>query len=227
MKKVNDATTSPAAGAGWFKIYHEGFKNGKFCSQRLIDNGGFLQVDIPRDLPGGDYIVRAETLALHQAQNVGGAQWYIGCAQVVVSGTGGKASPTWYRIPGHITPRDSGVLYNYWVPKAPHTNYKVPGPSVYKVGKGGSAHAIEDRKERGNWNCLVENANWCGRKVPSFNSEAKCYESVANCWDQLKKCYDQAPITGNKGCREWEKKCNAYQAHCRSCGRGCNGSFPN
>lgn len=78
MKKVSDSTKSPGTGAGWFKIWEDGFHDGKFCAQRIIDNGGRMTVRIPRDLQGGDYLIRAEQVALHQAQDLGGAQWYIG-----------------------------------------------------------------------------------------------------------------------------------------------------
>ena len=80
MKAVGDATKSPGYGAGWFKIWEDGYRNGKFCAQRIIDNNGRMTVRIPNDLKGGDYLIRAEQLALHQAENLGGAQWYIGYA---------------------------------------------------------------------------------------------------------------------------------------------------
>ena len=78
MKAVSDATKSPGYGAGWFKIWEDGYRDGKFCAQRIIDNNGRMTVKIPNDLRGGDYLIRAEQLALHQAQILGGAQWYIG-----------------------------------------------------------------------------------------------------------------------------------------------------
>ncbi|EEB93302.1 hypothetical protein MPER_08065 [Moniliophthora perniciosa FA553] len=44
---------------------------------------------IPKNLPDGQYLLRAEHIALHSASSFGGAQFYLGCAQVEVTG-GGK-----------------------------------------------------------------------------------------------------------------------------------------
>ncbi|KAL4242617.1 Endo-beta-1,4-glucanase D [Abortiporus biennis] len=42
---------------------------------------------IPKSLPSGQYLIRAEQIALHAATNYGGAQLYISCAQVnIVNG---------------------------------------------------------------------------------------------------------------------------------------------
>ncbi|KAF8466216.1 family 61 glycoside hydrolase [Kalaharituber pfeilii] len=229
MKLVSDVIASPGAGNGWVKIWHDGYRDGKFCAQRLIENGGRMTVTIPRDFVGGDYLIRAEQLALHQAQNTGGAQWYIGCGQLTVSSTGGSASPAGVPIPGHVKANDPGVLYNYWVPSKPHSQYVIPGPKPYVPGNTGGSHPIEHREEKGDWHlCIVENANWCAKPVPGFKNVAECWNASGNCWTQLNECYNTAPSTGNKGCREWEATCERYQAHCHTCeaNRNCNGSFP-
>lgn len=230
MKKVADSTKSPGSGEGWFKIYHEGYRNGQWCSERIAANNGKLSIRVPKDIRGGDYLIRAETLALHQAQTTGGAQWYIGCGQLIINGSGGKRQPATIPIPSskHSTANHAGVKYDLWNPSTNHNQYKIPGPAVYTPSNGGNTFAIEDRKERGNWNCLVENANWCARAVPSFKDEAGCYAAAGKCWTQLTNCYNSAPATGNKGCTEWEKTCTRYRNHCLACGatRSCNGKFP-
>ena len=78
MKAVSDSTKSSGNGGGWFKIWEDGYRDGAFCTDRLRANDGRMTVKLPNDLKGGDYLIRAEQLALHQAQTVGGAQWYIG-----------------------------------------------------------------------------------------------------------------------------------------------------
>lgn len=43
-----------------------------------------VEFTIPKNVPSGKYLVRVESIALHQAQNVGGAQMYLSCAQIEV-----------------------------------------------------------------------------------------------------------------------------------------------
>lgn len=79
--------------------------------QKLIANKGKVTVTIPSCLPDGDYLFRGELLALHSASRSGGAQFYMECAQLRLSG-GGSASPQTYNIPGIYKASDPGVLYN-------------------------------------------------------------------------------------------------------------------
>ncbi len=48
---------------------------------------------IPSCIPAGDYLLRVEHIALHSASSVGGAQTYISCAQLTITG-GGSTMPT-------------------------------------------------------------------------------------------------------------------------------------
>lgn len=69
-------------------------------------------------------------LALHGAQDVGGAQFYIGCIQLKVTGSGGgKCSPT-ISLPGAYNAQDKNIyipnVYNGFDP----TTYTAPGGSV-------------------------------------------------------------------------------------------------
>jgi hypothetical protein len=40
---------------------------------------GRMNVKIPSDIPAGDYLLRAEVIALHSAGGSGGAQFYMSC----------------------------------------------------------------------------------------------------------------------------------------------------
>jgi len=43
----------------------------------------------------GEYLLRVESIALHVAESVGGAQFYISCGQIEVTGSGNATpSPT-------------------------------------------------------------------------------------------------------------------------------------
>ncbi|RPA89168.1 family 61 glycoside hydrolase [Choiromyces venosus 120613-1] len=223
MKKVNSFNDA-VQGDGWFKIWHEGYENGMFCAERLRRNGGIMTARVPKDLADGEYLVRAEMLALHEAQNIGGAQWYVSCAQLHVYSTGGDARPPTVSIPGYTTPDHPGVHYNIWT-QQPTLPYHIPGPEPYVPTSGGGGPRIGSVKPP--VSCPVSNANWCSRPVPGFSDEAGCYRSSGDCWAQLDVCYREAPATGNKGCMAWEKICEGYNAHCQKCGaeRNCNGGF--
>lgn len=81
LKKAPEGTSvtkMKASGDGWFKIFHDGVKDGKFCSQRIIENGGKMKVRLPTDLAPGEYLIRGEQIALHQAKSRFGAQYYVG-----------------------------------------------------------------------------------------------------------------------------------------------------
>ena len=43
---------------------------------------------VPAATPNGEYLFRVEHIGLHVAQSTGGAQFYISCGQVTVSGSG-------------------------------------------------------------------------------------------------------------------------------------------
>ncbi|KAK3393396.1 glycoside hydrolase family 61 protein-like protein [Podospora didyma] len=84
---------------------------------------------IPKTVPSGKYLVRVESIALHQAQAVGGAQIYLSCAQIEVTGGGnGNPSPL-VSFPGAYKSNDQGLLWSYYPVK---TTYTAPGPQVWQ-----------------------------------------------------------------------------------------------
>ncbi|KAL1604128.1 hypothetical protein SLS60_005721 [Paraconiothyrium brasiliense] len=87
-----------------------------------------VDFQIPKNVPSGKYLVRVESIALHQAQAVGGAQMYLSCAQVEIT-NGGSGSPgPLVAFPGAYSANDPGLLWSYY-PVA--TSYKAPGPAVW------------------------------------------------------------------------------------------------
>ncbi len=77
LKKVSDATTDTGIGGGWFKIQEDGYTNGQWGTSTVITNGGFHYINIPACIPNGQYLLRAEMIALHAASSSGGAQLYV------------------------------------------------------------------------------------------------------------------------------------------------------
>lgn len=92
---------------------------------------GRMDVPIPKDLPNGDYLLRAEALALHTAGQSGGAQFYISCYQITVSGGGGSANYATVKFPGAYKGSDPGIQINI---HAAVNNYVAPGPAVVAGG---------------------------------------------------------------------------------------------
>lgn len=87
-----------------------------------------VSVTIPACVADGDYLLRVEHIALHSASSVGGAQLYIGCAQVTVTGgTGTLNTGTLAAIPGAYSASDPGILFQLYYPIP--TSYINPGPA--------------------------------------------------------------------------------------------------
>ena len=71
---------------------------------------------IPASLPAGDYLMRIEHIGLHVAQSAGGAQFYISCGQLTVTG-GGSGSPSpLVAFPGAYSATDPSILINIYSP---------------------------------------------------------------------------------------------------------------
>jgi cellulase len=104
----------------------------------LNANCGKKEFTIPSDLATGDYLLRAEEIALHAAQSAGGAQLYMTCYQIHIEGTG-SATPQGVKFPGAYSATDPGILVNIY---QQIDDYIIPGPELYKVGgSGGSSPA--------------------------------------------------------------------------------------
>jgi len=189
----------------------------KWCTDRLIDNKGRLSVELPKGLEGGYYLARPEVVALHNASE-GAAQFYTGCAQIFLESTGSLVPESTIAIPGpeYVTAGQSSVHFNIYIGK--NAEYQVPGPAVANfTSKSSTAAAgVQTKQTEGliPGDCIAQNANWCGKEVPSYSDETGCWASGEDCWTQGKACYDQAPPTGSKVCGIWQTKCQAINDAC-------------
>jgi hypothetical protein len=177
MKKVDSAINDTAAGDGWFKIWDEGYDETaqKWCTNKLIDNGGFLSVDMPKGLVGGYYLVRPELLALHEVEDANNPQYYTGCAQVFLQSSGNMVPSATVAIPGAVALGDPADSFNiYTTPLA--LPYPLPGPPVTTFKSGGSGGQTEQTEGLKPANCICESgSNFCGVESPEYNDEASCY----------------------------------------------------
>ncbi|KAG8937210.1 hypothetical protein FRC02_003885 [Tulasnella sp. 418] len=132
-------TPDPPTDNSWVKIQEEGeYGPNKWCSTgSLVQAKGKLNTRIPAGLAPGKYLLRPELVTLHEAEVVWpaspgrGAQLYVECIQINVTGSGTVKLPSGVSIPGAYSYDDPGIHYNvyYTSPGAPP--YKIPGPTVW------------------------------------------------------------------------------------------------
>ncbi|KAI0076613.1 hypothetical protein K474DRAFT_1772430 [Panus rudis PR-1116 ss-1] len=133
LAKVDDAATAVGSEANWFKVAELGLVSPDYWATDVLnDNCGKFDVTIPSDIAPGNYLLRAEVIALHVAGSIGGAQFYMSCFQINVTG-GGNASPPTVKLPGAYSATDPGILFNLY---GSYTTYTIPGPPVYTGGAG-------------------------------------------------------------------------------------------
>ncbi|KAF2677927.1 lytic polysaccharide monooxygenase [Lentithecium fluviatile CBS 122367] len=117
------------SGQVWFKIFEQGpniaASGLTWPSQGLSK----VTVPLPKSLPSGEYLFRVEHIALHSAGSAGGAQFYISCAQIKVTGGGNGSPGPLVSFPGAYSANDPGIKLNIYYPVP--TSYTPPGPKVW------------------------------------------------------------------------------------------------
>ncbi|KAA1469894.1 glycoside hydrolase family 61 protein I [Dentipellis sp. KUC8613] len=128
LAQIPNATQSDVTGLKWFKIWEDGMESDQSWGvDRLIASKGKVSFTIPSCIAAGQYLLRAEIIALHAAESYPGAQFYMECAQLQITG-GGNTSPATVSFPGAYKGTDPGVTINIYQ----HLNsYTVPGPPVF------------------------------------------------------------------------------------------------
>lgn len=120
--------------AKWFKIQQIGRKtdgSGQWAQADLM-TGGLAVVTLPSNIASGNYLIRHEIIALHQANVLQGAQFYPSCTQLRVGGnqTGTPDENDLVTLPGAYHDDDPGLYdpnNNFYDPSA---NYTFPGPPI-------------------------------------------------------------------------------------------------
>ncbi|RWA05537.1 hypothetical protein EKO27_g9566 [Xylaria grammica] len=136
LSKVSDATTADGS-TPWYKIFADSWSSkgsvgdgDNWGTNDLNTCCGKMDVVIPKDTPSGDYLLRAEVIALHTAGQSGGAQFYMSCYQLTVTGGSGSA-PAGVSLPGAFKASDPGIQVNI---HAKMDKYVNPGPDVIAGG---------------------------------------------------------------------------------------------
>jgi len=142
MYKCSGAFSScDGSGSGWFKIDEGGFHGdgtkvfldtetpSGWDIAKLVGGNKPWSSKVPANLAPGNYLVRHELIALHQANS---PQFYPECAQVVITGSGSAQPDSSYKaaIPGYCNQNDANIKVPINDHSRPQT-YKVPGPPVW------------------------------------------------------------------------------------------------
>lgn len=166
LAAVPNAATASTTGLAWFKVAHDGLSNGKWAVDTMIANAGWHYFTMPTCVAPSDYLLRVELIALHGAQtqgippfpnpsylklgtlnlinwDTGGAQFYMECAHIRVTGSGAQTGST-VSFPGAYKANDPGVQVNIYDNNGqPYpTSYPIPGPApIVCSGGGGSGRS--------------------------------------------------------------------------------------
>jgi len=136
LAKVNNAATDGFTGLKWFKVASEGLdtSSGKWAVDTMISGGGWWYFNLPTCIAPGDYLMRVELLALHSASSQGGAQFYMSCANIRVTGSGSLSPSNTVSFPGAYPANDPGIVLSIYGNSGKPDNggkaYKAPGPAV-------------------------------------------------------------------------------------------------
>ncbi|TGJ82184.1 hypothetical protein E0Z10_g6587 [Xylaria hypoxylon] len=136
LSKVADASTADGS-TPWYKIFANSWSSkgtvgdgDNWGTNDLNSCCGKMDVVVPKDTPSGDYLLRAEVIALHTAGQSGGAQFYMSCYQITVAG-GSGAVPAGVSLPGAFKASDPGIQVNIHAKMSTYVN---PGPPVIADG---------------------------------------------------------------------------------------------
>ncbi|KAK1579255.1 family 61 glycosyl hydrolase [Colletotrichum navitas] len=130
MSKAPSGVASYKGDGDWFKVYELTTSDITSAGLQWASNGlRNFTFTLPKEVPTGEYLLRAEHTALHAAGSKGGAQFYISCAQISVTGAAsGTPAPT-VKFPGAYTGEEPGIMINLYYPVP--TSYTPAGPATW------------------------------------------------------------------------------------------------
>ncbi|KAL4890947.1 glycoside hydrolase [Aspergillus ambiguus] len=117
----------------FFKIEAEGLIDGssppgEWASDDMIANNNTAVTTIPASIANGNYVLRHELIALHSAGNLDGAQNYVQCINIEVTG-GGSASPDGTLGTALYKDTDPGIKFDIYSDLS--DGYPMPGPALF------------------------------------------------------------------------------------------------
>ncbi|KAL7620542.1 hypothetical protein AAE478_009537 [Parahypoxylon ruwenzoriense] len=124
------AATWDGSGNVWFKIHTTtpSMDSNKQLTWPAQNEYVLTNATIPAATPDGEYLLRVEQIALHMAMQQGGAQIYLACTQIKITGGGSGTPGPLVAFPGAYSSSDPGILVNLGTVG---DAYVPPGPAVW------------------------------------------------------------------------------------------------
>lgn len=94
-----------------------------------LDEYKLPEITLPSTLANGEYLLRAEQIALHMAMNPNGAQIYLACSQIKITNGGSAVPGPLVSLPGAYSSNDPGILVNLY--NMNPESYVGPGPALW------------------------------------------------------------------------------------------------
>ncbi|KAF3933781.1 Endoglucanase-4 [Dactylellina cionopaga] len=123
-----DCTKANGTTLNWFKIDEAGLVDGTWATETFMKQGNSWTLTLPKKIKNGQYLMRHEIIALHQAKYPNGAQFYMSCSNIEITGGTGENTPATVQFPQAYNAKDPGILINI-NPKP--SSYIIPGPPLY------------------------------------------------------------------------------------------------
>ncbi|KAK7756311.1 hypothetical protein SLS62_001537 [Diatrype stigma] len=125
------AATWDGAGSVWFKIHAttptvDANKQMTWPGQNEYQ---LTNATIPASTPDGEYLLRVDQIALHMASQPNGAQFYLACSQIRITGGGSGTPGPLVAFPGAYKTDDPGILVDLY--RLQDGVYVPPGPEVW------------------------------------------------------------------------------------------------
>jgi cellulase len=122
---------------GWID---DSIEEGYWAADQLLEDDSSWNITVPMELKAGEYVLRTEIIALHQAHlAVGngtkspvGAEFYPQCISLSVEGNGARS------VEGGVDARrfyrgdDKGIAYRPLHETREHADYVIPGPKIWE-----------------------------------------------------------------------------------------------
>jgi lytic cellulose monooxygenase (C1-hydroxylating) len=116
LAKVDSAANANVGSLSWFKVAEDSFDVASkvWAVDKMVQQKGWSYFTMPSCIAPGEYVLRVELLALHSAHQQRGAQFYISCANIKVTGSGTFQPTSTVKIPGVYQQNDPSILVSIY-----------------------------------------------------------------------------------------------------------------